>query len=253
MKIKLMLSLLFVLLLAACGGNADSGSDTENTESAEPAEETAEDTYAEAEPVEELPAVEGYPQTNPEPGENEPVATIQTNYGDITVKFFPDQAPLAVENFLTHAEEGYYDGVIFHRVIEDFMIQGGDPDGTGAGGESIFGEPFEDEFSPELVHIRGALSMANSGPATNGSQFFIVQNQNMTEDLVAQMESAGFPEELITMYQERGGTPYLDNRHTVFGQVIEGMNIVDNIAAVETGSDDRPVEEVVIESVEVQE
>ena len=102
------------------------------------------------------------------------IATIKTNFGSIRVKMLPEAAPKAVENFLTHARNGYYNGIIFHRVINDFMIQGGDPTGTGMGGESIWGDPFEDEFTPDARNFRGALSMANAGPGTNGSQFFIV-------------------------------------------------------------------------------
>ncbi|MCM3094110.1 peptidylprolyl isomerase [Cytobacillus sp. AMY 15.2] len=175
---------------------------------------------------------------------------MKTSKGNIKIKLFPDQAPKAVENFIKHSEDGYYDGVIFHRVIQDFMIQGGDPDGTGMGGESIYGEAFEDEFSNELYNIRGALSMANSGPNTNGSQFFIVQNKTLDPSLKEQMEKAGYPEEIIKAY-EKGGTAWLDNKHTVFGQVIEGMDVVDSIAAVETGEQDKPVEDVVIEKIEV--
>ena len=104
-----------------------------------------------------------------------PVAVIKTNHGEMNIQLFPDQAPKTVANFVALAKSGYYDGVIFHRIIKDFMIQGGDPTGTGMGGESIYGESFEDEFSKELYNIRGALSMANAGPNTNGSQFFIVQ------------------------------------------------------------------------------
>ena len=112
--------------------------------------------------------------TSTEAGET--LATLHVkDYGDITVKFFPNEAPKAVENFITHAKEGYYDGTIFHRVIYDFMIQGGDPAGDGSGGESIWGTDFEDEFAEQLVPIRGALCMANSGVDTNASQFFIVQ------------------------------------------------------------------------------
>ncbi|URM34919.1 peptidylprolyl isomerase [Cytobacillus firmus] len=175
---------------------------------------------------------------------------MQTSEGNIKIKLFPDQAPKAVENFIKHSEDGYYDGLIFHRVIQDFMIQGGDPDGTGRGGESIYGEAFEDEFSNELYNIRGALSMANSGPNTNGSQFFIVQNTTLDPNLKAEMEKAGYPEEIIKAY-EKGGTPWLDNKHTVFGQVVEGMDVVDSIAAVETAEQDKPAEDVVIEKIEV--
>ncbi|MCT3468844.1 peptidylprolyl isomerase, partial [Lactobacillus delbrueckii] len=119
-----------------------------------------------------------YPQLNLDQAKG-PKATIKTNHGDIVIQLFPEEAPMTVENFVRLAQKGYYDGVTFHRVISDFMIQGGDPEGTGAGGQSIWGHNFEDEFSNELFNLRGALSMANAGPNTNGSQFFIVQNKNM--------------------------------------------------------------------------
>ncbi len=173
-------------------------------------------------------------------------AVIRTNLGDIKVMFFPEAAPKAVENFTTHAKNGYYDGIIFHRVIKDFMIQGGDPMGRGFGGESIWGEPFTDEFSLEALNFKGALSMANSGPNTNGSQFFIVQAGSVDERLISQMEDAGYPAEAIEKYREVGGTPWLDFRHTVFGQVIEGMDIVDQIAAVPVGANDKPIDDVTI-------
>lgn len=181
-----------------------------------------------------------------------PKATIKTNHGEIVIQLFPEQAPKTVENFVGLAKKGYYDGVIFHRVINDFMIQGGDPTGTGMGGESIWGVPFEDEFSNELFNIRGALSMANAGPATNGSQFFIVQNQNVPAQMAGQMEAAGYPKEIIAAY-ENGGTPWLDHRHTVFGQVTSGIDVVDEIAAVERDMADKPKEDVVIETVEIAE
>lgn len=181
-----------------------------------------------------------------------PKATIKTNHGEIVIQLFPEQAPKTVENFVGLAKKGYYDGVIFHRVINDFMIQGGDPTGTGMGGESIWGAPFEDEFSNELFNIRGALSMANAGPATNGSQFFIVQNQNVPAQMAGQMEAAGYPKETIAAY-ENGGTPWLDHRHTVFGQVTSGMDVVDEIATVERDMADKPKEDVVIETVEIAE
>ena len=115
------------------------------------------------------------------------VAILKTNLGDIKFKLFPDEAPKTVENFTTHIKDGYYNGIIFHRVIKDFMIQGGDPTGTGMGGESIYGRPFEDECTPVLRNYRGALSMANAGPCTNGSQFFVVQCDNVPDGLVSQM------------------------------------------------------------------
>lgn len=197
----------------------------------------------------------------------EEIAILKTNYGDIKIRFFKDQAPKAVENFITHAKEGYYDGLIFHRVIDQFMIQGGDPTGTGTGGESIFGEPFENEISSQLRHFNGALSMANSGPDTNGSQFFIVQNNELDSSYKEQLEyfiqnqdleengikvSDAFPADVCEKYIEVGGTPWLDGQHTVFGQVYEGMDVVDKIAKVEKDSNDKPVEDVVIESISIE-
>ncbi|EOS7734586.1 peptidylprolyl isomerase [Enterococcus hirae] len=192
-----------------------------------------------------------FPQLSLE-NEKGPKAVIKTNRGDITVQLFPELAPKTVKNFIELAKKGYYDGVIFHRVIPDFMIQGGDPTGTGMGGESIYGESFEDEFSRELFNLRGALSMANSGPNTNGSQFFIVNNENVPANMLDQLEGAGFPAEIIEAYKG-GGTPWLDFRHTVFGHVIDGMTTVDEIANVQRGPQDRPVYDVVIEKVEVSE
>lgn len=189
------------------------------------------------------------------PSKGEEFVVMTTNYGTIKIRLFPEIAPKAVENFKTHAKDGYYDGVTFHRVIEGFMIQGGDPEGTGIGGESIWGKPFEDEFDINYHHIRGALSMANAGPNTNGSQFFIVQNKDVGQNLVNQMtqigEEGGFPEDVVKAYAELGGTPHLDFRHTVFGQVFEGMDVVDKIAAVKTGTADKPIEPVVMEKVEI--
>lgn len=183
--------------------------------------------------------------------ENQPMAVIKTNHGDMKVMLFPEAAPKAVENFTTHAKNGYYDGIIFHRVIKDFMIQGGDPQGMGFGGESIWGEPFADEFSLEALNFKGALSMANSGPNTNGSQFFIVQAGSVDDRLIGQMEDAGYPAEAIEKYKEVGGTPWLDFRHTVFGQVVEGMDVVDEIAAVKVGRNDKPLEDVVILEIDI--
>ncbi|MBS0935871.1 peptidylprolyl isomerase [Lactiplantibacillus plantarum] len=180
-----------------------------------------------------------------------PKATIKTNFGDIKVQLFPKQAPKSVENFVGLAHKGYYDGIIFHRVIPDFMIQGGDPTGTGMGGESLWGKPFEDEFSQEVFNLRGALSMANAGPNTNGSQFFIVQKPQLDAGMSDQMKQAGYPEEIVTAYGN-GGTPWLDFRHTVFGAVSDGMDIVDKIAATETGMQDKPVKDVVIETITIE-
>lgn len=181
------------------------------------------------------------------------VAVLKTNMGEIKIKLFPEYAPKTVENFTTHIKNGYYNGIIFHRVIKDFMIQGGDPTGTGMGGESVFGGAFEDEFTPMLRNYRGALSMANAGPNTNGSQFFIVQCDSVPGGLIDQMKDIGgeaFPEECIENYQKLGGTPHLDFRHSVFGQVAEGMDTVDKIANTQTGPADKPINDVIIESAE---
>ena len=148
--------------------------------------------------------------------------TLHTNHGPVAVELFDDDAPKTVENFLKLSGDGFYDGLTFHRIIKDFMIQGGDPEGTGTGGP---GYTFEDEFNQHKVE-RGALAMANAGPNTNGSQFFIVTT---------------------------GAAPWLDGKHTVFGKVTAGMEAVDAIEGVETDAQDRPAEPVVIERVEVHE
>jgi len=148
------------------------------------------------------------------------IATLKTNQGAIAIELFDDDAPKTVDNFVSLARDGFYDGVIFHRVIPDFMVQGGDPTGTGSGGP---GYTFEDELNDHPVE-RGALATANAGPNTNGSQFFIV-----TAD----------------------ACPWLDGKHTVFGRVTDGMDVVDAISALETDARDRPREDVVIETVEL--
>lgn len=189
------------------------------------------------------------------PKKGEEIAVMETSMGTIKIRLFPKLAPKAVENFIGLSKTGKYDDVIFHRVINDFMIQGGDPDGTGMGGESIWGEPFEDEFTPELHNFRGALSMANSGANSNGSQFFIVQAkeaQNLTAYEEMNKEYKGlFEPDVIEAYKDLGGTPHLDYVHTVFGQVFEGMDIVDSIAAVETGENDKPKEDVTIKKIDI--
>lgn len=154
------------------------------------------------------------------------VAIIETNMGTIELELFPDKAPKTVANFVGLAEKGYYDGVIFHRVIDNFVIQGGDPTGTGRGGESIYGHPFEDEFHRDLKHDKpGVLSMANAGPNTNGSQFFITL----------------------------APTPWLDGKHSVFGQVIKGMDVVRAIGKVPTSKPgDRPLKDVVMKKVRIE-
>ena len=190
------------------------------------------------------------------PRAGETVCVMHTNKGDISIRMFPEDAPKAVENFTTLAKDGYYDGIIFHRVINNFMIQGGDPTGTGRGGESIWGKPFKDEFTENRHNLRGALSMANAGPGTNGSQFFIVQAKAVDPRLLKEMkelEDHGFPKDVTEAYAEVGGTPHLDFRHTVFGQVFDGMDVVDEIAAVKVDRRDKPVDDVVILGIDVKE
>ncbi|MDX1295411.1 MAG: peptidylprolyl isomerase [Sulfurimonadaceae bacterium] len=147
-----------------------------------------------------------------------PVVVMETTQGTIEIELFKDVAPLAVENFTTHVKNGYYNGIVFHRIIQNFMIQGGDPTGTGRGGESIWGKPFKDEFKPGVVFDRaGILAMANSGPMTNGSQFFITL----------------------------APTSWLNGYHTIFGQVVSGMESVKKLGAVPTTGrrgGDRPLE-----------
>lgn len=187
----------------------------------------------------QAPASQSAPKSGGNPDNAEGV-TLHTTLGDITIALFKDQTPKVkikvnlislkdqglmhqqtCKNFATLAATGKYDNVIFHRIIKGFMIQGGDPTGTGRGGSSIYGAKFEDEFVPSLRHdSKGTLSMANSGPGTNGSQFFITL----------------------------GPTPHLDGKHTVFGKVVQGEDVVDKLGAVKTGAGDRPVQEVKIES-----
>jgi cyclophilin family peptidyl-prolyl cis-trans isomerase len=151
-----------------------------------------------------------------------PIATFETNHGTFRVELYEDKAPVTAGNFIKLAESGFYDGVVFHRIIKDFMIQGGDPQGTGRGGP---GYTIQDEFHPDLRHdAKGVLSMANAGPNTGGSQFFIT---------------------LVP-------TPWLDRKHAVFGRVSEGMDVVETIGAVQTGRQDRPLEDVRIENVKIE-
>lgn len=189
------------------------------------------------------------------PQKGDLVAVMHTNMGDIKIKLFEAEVPMTVKNFVELAKKGYYNGIIFHRVIKDFMIQGGDPTGTGMGGESIYGEKFQDEFDVNLHNIRGALSMANAGPNTNGSQFFIVQASTCPDGMVDQMKQLvgrGFTEDCIADYEAMGGTPWLDFKHSVFGQVYEGINVVDDIANVRTAAADRPMYDVVIEGIDIK-
>jgi len=196
--------------------------------------------------------------------DDEEIAVITTNYGVMYARFFPEHAPLAVESFITHSRDGFYDGVTFHRVLEDFMLQGGCPLGTGTGGTTIWGHDINVEPSDNLVHLRGALSMANADDpqrgisGTTGSQFFIVQTSRLQTSLSTTRLRNQYNEFLADAYLEHGGTQYLDGRHTVFGQIFRGMDVVDRIANVPVyvpaghrPPASRPVNPVIIESIQI--
>ncbi|MBE6779186.1 MAG: peptidylprolyl isomerase [Ruminococcaceae bacterium] len=243
----------------------------------------------------------GFQLDKPEAGEE--VAVLRTSKGDIYIRLFPEAAPLAVENFKSLAKGGYYDGLTFHRVMKDFMIQGGDPMGNGTGGESIWDAAFEDEFHKKLLNLRGSLAMANSGPNTNGSQFFINQagptgstaaqlkeSVQASNDSIRQQAAQAYdqyaayygesftaqypnaetfalanmapvasmvPDEVWELYARYGGNQHLDGAtrssggHTVFGQVYQGMDVVDAIAAVKVDSNDKPTTAVTITTVDI--
>lgn len=196
----------------------------------------------------------------PEEGDTVVWITVK-DLGVIKVRFFEEAAPKAVENFVTHAKEGYYDGVTFHRVIEDYMIQSGDPEGTGMGGESIWGEDFELELSSFLLPMYGALCMARlrSPVDSNGSQFFIVQQQDTCdkETMLQYLDYYGLMNEIddaaVETFNSVGGCYALAGGYTIFGQVYEGMDVVDMIAQMETDDNNKPLEDVIIEKMEVKE
>lgn len=254
--------------LIGCGSNNKSNtgtSDQDGTAQVEPSQavdNTTEDTDQDASSavVDQL--------AGPQKGET--VATLHIkDYGDIKVHFFKNAAPKAVENFVTLSKKGYYNGVTFHRVIKDFMIQGGDPQGTGMGGESAWGGNFEDEINKYLIPLRGSLCMANAGGGnTNGSQFFIVQQdtkdsadkeqikQGLDQYIQMYKQSTGlsldaYDDSVIDNYLKVGGALYLSGGYTVFGQVYEGLEVVDKIAATKTDANDKPEKDVVIESIDV--
>lgn len=234
----------------------------------------------------------GFQLNKPEKGDT--IAVFHTTEGDISAKLFDKYAPKTVENFTSLAKKGKYDGVIFHRVIKDFMIQGGDYENQdGTGGKSADGGSFSDEFCDKLVNLRGSIAMANSGKDTNGSQFFINQNNKKAftgftsletnwaqiksyfkqykssptnlSSLVYQLGTSAYdtdivPDEIKKLYKDNGGNPSLDGAynavdagHTVFAQVYDGMDVVDKIASVETNSSDKPLKDVKIKSIEIKE
>lgn len=261
-KLKIFLVLFVMLGVVICLAGCDSNNNNQNSNtttntnksaSSNKSSNTQNTTKKQSNSVEDIDFVAGAEKQVANPNKGETIAIMHIkNYGDIKIKFFNDVAPKAVENFITHARNGYYNGVTFHRVINEFMIQGGDPTGTGRGGQSIWGSAFEDEFSYDLLPYRGALCMANSGTNTNGSQFFIEQ-ANYSSATESQYKKANYPENLLKAYKKYGGNMHLFGVHTVFGQVFEGMDVVDKIANTETDSNDKPVQDVVIESIEIVE
>ncbi|WP_195200514.1 peptidylprolyl isomerase [Clostridium jeddahense] len=221
----------------------------------------------------------GYQLDKPAAGEE--IAVMETSMGEMKLRFFPEAAPKAVDNFKQLAQKGYYNGITFHRVMNNFMIQGGDPTATGSGGESVYGKAFEDEFSESLINLRGAVSMANSGPNTNGSQFFINQApasafsgwdyyqqgydvyKQSPDAFTAQygswVDMSKISDTYKKLYTENGGNPTLDGAysttkkgHTVFAQVFEGMDVVDKIAAVEVDGSNKPTADVTITKITLE-
>ena len=241
-----------MILACACGKKTEEASSEKEKTTAKTtaaSETTAEQEEQEYKKVDIHSASQVDQMSAPEKGETIAVVKVK-DYGEMKFKFFNQDSPLAVENFVTLAYNGYYDGITFHRVIVDFMIQGGDPTGTGMGGESIWGKEFENETSDELLPLRGALCMANAGKDTNGSQFFVVQNKEVTDRSYGGKTAT---EEQREKFQEYGGYPYLMDDYTVFGQLYEGFDVLDQIAQTETDADDKPLEDVVIESITIEE
>lgn len=270
MKLKKSITAVFLasavaLAAAGCGENSSSSSSEETSSQASSAASSATASTVRKPDGKKL----GYQLEKPAAGEE--VAVLETTLGTVKVRLFPDAAPKTVENFKGLIKKGYYNGLTFHRVIKDFMVQGGDPTGTGTGGQSIWNKNFEDEFNANLVNLRGSLAMANSGYNTNGSQFFINQKgpvkaeeweqMNSMFSQLKQMDKSQWPQvaqtqynicdtdkltaEYKSFYEKQGGNPNLDGAynaftpprgHSVFGQVYEGMDVVDKIAAVSVDS-----------------
>ncbi len=297
--------LCLALCLTGCAGNAEPAATNTDVASQSASAVPTGDKPAQQPGVLHTNHPVGYQLEAPAAGEK--AAVLHTNYGDIYIRLFPEVAPKAVENFTGLIEKGYYNGLTFHRVINGFCVQGGDPKGDGTGGESLWNSPFEDEFCSELLNIKYAVAMANSGVNTNGSQFFIdhatdgsfdrtrfdydtlkAQYDNAFAQYVAAYDQyvayygdsfkARFPsaqefaeaqlggisplsylvpEEVWKLYEQQGGNINLDGAwrakggHTVFGQVYQGTDVVDAIAGVAVDSNDKPTEDVVIQSAEI--
>lgn len=248
----LMLAGVMALSLTACSNDSADLTAQEESETSE---------------TESLEDVEILNFTPPEEGEEIAVITVK-DYGEIKIKLFPDECSLAVENFKGLINMNYYDELIFHRVIPDFMIQGGDPKGNGTGGNSMWGGSFDGGTSDKLYHFTGAVAYANSGStSSDSSQFYIIDTDDKylalggeTDEETGEykayetFEEAGIsePENVKEMYYEKGGVPYLDGSYTVFGQVFEGMDVVREIAKVETDDNDKPKSQVLMESIRLE-
>lgn len=246
---KIIIGLLIFILIAAIGMVTYFVA-TKKSAELKIAEKKLEEKEDEDERDPELSMAEHEIFEEPRMGDDVAIMKIK-DYGTIKIKFFRDVAPKAVENFIGLSEKGYYNGVTFHRVINDFMIQGGDPTGTGSGGESFFGTDFGPEYKDGYFPYRGTLCMASAPGIENSlsSQFFIVQAKAnpAAEEMIRDL-----PRSIQRLYQERGGTPHLYKQHTVFGYVYEGMNIVDKIAATKTNDNDKPLKDVIIEKITIQ-
>lgn len=193
--------------------------------------------------------------TAPEKGDKIVELTFK-DYGTVKFRLFPEYAEMGVENFTGLANDGFYDGLTFHRIIKDFMIQGGDPLGTGQGGKSLWGSSFDGGTDSHLIHLPGAVAYANSGTtASNSSQFYIVTGSETPEDMFTYYEQKGilFSDNAKELYKQYGGTPFLDGKYTVFGQVFDGLDIIYQIQCTATDSSDKPLDDVIIESVRVTE
>jgi cyclophilin family peptidyl-prolyl cis-trans isomerase len=283
-SIPIFLSLMIGLSMTSCGSSSGNSSVVSSQPSSEAVSEKTQSTASQNSSTSSLQL--GNQLQLPQKGEQ--IAVLQTNYGTIKIRLFPKEAPKTVENFVGLIQKGYYNGLTFHRVMKNFMIQGGDPKGNGTGGESLWGGTFEDEFSANLVNLRGSLAMANSGANTNGSQFFINQAGPVSSSVWSQYESlysqlktydkSQWPQiaanqytilntDSLTdaykkLYEKQGGNPSLDGAynaftpkrgHTVFGQAFEGMDVVDAIAQVEVDSaTNKPKTDVVIQKATVE-
>lgn len=226
--------LLCVGLFAGCG----------ETESGEPKKKAVKREKVESSEVQ---------LTGPAPGD--PIAIFDTSMGEIRAVLYPEEAPMAVANFRGLCEQGYYNNTVFHRSVYGFVVQGGDASGTGLKGSTIWDGPYPAEYSPKLHHYAGALCAANSpeDPVSTSSQFYFVQAipQKLSDEVRTQLSQAGLSEDAVQAYEAAGGLPYLDYTDTVFGQIYEGLSVVDEIARVDTDENDRPLEDVVLNSVTI--